>query len=251
MILDPLPWFKMQHCLGGRGWTVDGALEAYIWTKGRSASGPLAVQASPPWGGPSYSKLRLSLLASIWLGGIAMLAPDAVRAQQGPFVYVPNAGNNNVSVIDTPTNTTVPPTMALPSDKGAASGSTSSSHLLALAIKGQQPKATLVPSMIRSLGKLAIFPKCVGRLQRTMSHGPTAMAGTLSRLPRPARRNRRLSRSRHCATTALSSIAIALVARRAPVGSGQPRARHGDFDGFPGTSGPGPARRNLNVPHAW
>ena len=44
------------------------------------------------------------MLASIWLGGIAMLAPDAVRAQQGPFVYVPNFFDNNVSVIDTPTN---------------------------------------------------------------------------------------------------------------------------------------------------
>ncbi|MFZ1089787.1 MAG: autotransporter-associated beta strand repeat-containing protein, partial [Xanthobacteraceae bacterium] len=44
------------------------------------------------------------MLASIWLGGIAMLVPDAVRAQQGPFVYVPNFFDNNVSVIDTPTN---------------------------------------------------------------------------------------------------------------------------------------------------
>ena len=33
-----------------------------------------------------------------------MLTPDAVRAQQGPFVYVPNFFDNNVSVIDTPTN---------------------------------------------------------------------------------------------------------------------------------------------------
>jgi outer membrane autotransporter protein len=35
------------------------------------------------------------------------------QAQQGPFVYVPNVGNNNVSVIDTSTNTTVPPAIAV------------------------------------------------------------------------------------------------------------------------------------------
>ena len=34
-----------------------------------------------------------------------MLVPDAVQAQQGPFAYVPNAGSNNISIIDTSTNT--------------------------------------------------------------------------------------------------------------------------------------------------
>jgi hypothetical protein len=50
------------------------------------------------------NQLRLSLLGSIWLASIAMLVPKTVDAQQGPFVYVPNATDNNVSVIDTPTN---------------------------------------------------------------------------------------------------------------------------------------------------
>src|SRR6266545_31476 len=56
---------------------------------------------------------RAALLGGVWLGGIAMLAPDAVLAQQGPFLYVPNQVSNNVSVIDTPTNTTVPPTITV------------------------------------------------------------------------------------------------------------------------------------------
>jgi YVTN family beta-propeller protein/autotransporter-associated beta strand protein len=38
---------------------------------------------------------------------------EMAQAQQGPFVYVPNVGNNNVSVIDTSTNTTVPPAIAV------------------------------------------------------------------------------------------------------------------------------------------
>ena len=49
-----------------------------------------------------------------------MLAPDTLLAQQGPFLYVPNASENNVSVIDTPTNTTVPPTIPVGSTPFAA-----------------------------------------------------------------------------------------------------------------------------------
>jgi YVTN family beta-propeller protein/autotransporter-associated beta strand protein len=78
------------------------------------------VQPPRPRVSTSCSKLRLSLLASVWLGGIAMLAPDVVRAQQGPFLYVPNAGDNNLSVIDTPTNTTVSPTIPVGSAPFAA-----------------------------------------------------------------------------------------------------------------------------------
>jgi YVTN family beta-propeller protein/autotransporter-associated beta strand protein len=59
------------------------------------------------------------LLASVWFGGIAMLAPD-VLAQQGPFLYVPNASDNNISVLDTATNTTVPPTIPVGSTPFAA-----------------------------------------------------------------------------------------------------------------------------------
>ena len=66
------------------------------------------------------SQLRLSLLASVWLGGITMLVPADVRAQQGPFLYVPNAGDNTVSVIDTFTNTTGAPNIRFGSAPFAA-----------------------------------------------------------------------------------------------------------------------------------
>ena len=119
MILDRLPWCKLRHCPRGRGWTVDGALEACEWTKCCSASGGSAGLPSSLRRSPSYSRLRLSLLASVWFGGIAMLAPD-VLAQQGPFLYVPNASDNNISVLDTATNTTVPPTIPVGSTPFAA-----------------------------------------------------------------------------------------------------------------------------------
>ena len=48
---------------------------------------------------------RAALLGGVWLGALAMLAPGTAQAQQGPFAYVPNRGDDNVTVIDTPTNT--------------------------------------------------------------------------------------------------------------------------------------------------
>jgi YVTN family beta-propeller protein/autotransporter-associated beta strand protein len=51
---------------------------------------------------------RAALLGGAWLGALAMLAPDAAQAQQGPFAYVPNSGEGTVSVIDTPTNAVAP-----------------------------------------------------------------------------------------------------------------------------------------------
>ena len=52
---------------------------------------------------------RAALLGGVWLGALAAFATDDAHAQQGPFLYVPNFGSNSVTVIDTPTNTTVPP----------------------------------------------------------------------------------------------------------------------------------------------
>ena len=118
MILGCLPWRKKRRCLRGRGWTVDDVLETCEWTKGCSASGGLVPSSLR--GSRSYSKLRLSLLANVWLGSIAMLAPDTVLAQQGPFLYVPNASDNNVSVLDTATNSTLPPTIPVGSSPFAA-----------------------------------------------------------------------------------------------------------------------------------
>ena len=51
---------------------------------------------------------RATLLGGVWLGVLAMLGPGTVQAQQGPFAYVPNLGNDNITVIDTPTNTAAP-----------------------------------------------------------------------------------------------------------------------------------------------
>jgi outer membrane autotransporter protein len=55
-----------------------------------------------------HSKIRLFLLATVCLAG-AMCDLDVAQAQSGPLLYVPNAGDNNVSVIDTSTNVSVPP----------------------------------------------------------------------------------------------------------------------------------------------
>jgi YVTN family beta-propeller protein/autotransporter-associated beta strand protein len=48
------------------------------------------------------------------------VAPHAARAQQGPFAYVPNFGNNNLTVIDTPTNAVSPTTIPVGSSPVAA-----------------------------------------------------------------------------------------------------------------------------------
>ena len=58
---------------------------------------------------PALDRARRALLLGAgWLGALAMLTPDAVQAQQGPFIYVPNLSGSDVSVIDTPTNTVAP-----------------------------------------------------------------------------------------------------------------------------------------------
>jgi outer membrane autotransporter protein len=54
---------------------------------------------------------RAALLWGAWLGALAMLAPDAAQAQQGPFTYVPNFDDGTVSVIDTSTNAVSPTTI--------------------------------------------------------------------------------------------------------------------------------------------
>src|SRR6266478_1860513 len=56
---------------------------------------------------------RAALLGGVWLGALAACATDDAHAQQGPFLYVPNSASNSVTVIDTPTNTTVPPAIAV------------------------------------------------------------------------------------------------------------------------------------------
>jgi YVTN family beta-propeller protein/autotransporter-associated beta strand protein len=51
---------------------------------------------------PPQLGARAALLASIVLA--PLLAAGQVRAQTGPFLYIPNFGESSVSVIDTPTN---------------------------------------------------------------------------------------------------------------------------------------------------
>jgi outer membrane autotransporter protein len=63
---------------------------------------------------------RAALLGGVCLGALGAFAMDEAHAQQGPFLYVPNTGSNSVTVIDTPTNTTVPPAIAVGSGPATA-----------------------------------------------------------------------------------------------------------------------------------
>jgi YVTN family beta-propeller protein len=56
---------------------------------------------------------RAALLGTVWLGALAAVATNDARAQQGSFLYVPNSASNSVTVIDTPTSTTVPPAIVV------------------------------------------------------------------------------------------------------------------------------------------
>jgi YVTN family beta-propeller protein len=69
---------------------------------------------------------RATLLGRVWLTALALLVPGDVRAQQGPFVYVPNLNSGDLTVIDTPTNTAAP--TAIPIGLGP----------LAAAVRGDQ-----------------------------------------------------------------------------------------------------------------
>ena len=55
------------------------------------------------------AKIKLLLQATVCLSAITAASPYHANAQSGPFLYVPTAGDNTVSVIDTPTNALVPP----------------------------------------------------------------------------------------------------------------------------------------------
>ena len=49
--------------------------------------------------------------AALFLIAMALIGADVAQAQEGPFIYVPNLNSNDVSVIDTPTNTVAPATI--------------------------------------------------------------------------------------------------------------------------------------------
>lgn len=52
---------------------------------------------------------RRGMRAALLMCALATIVPCAAQAQQGPFAYVPNLGSNNVSVIDTSTNSVASP----------------------------------------------------------------------------------------------------------------------------------------------
>ena len=49
-----------------------------------------------------------ALFGSVSLIAMSLVGVDVAQAQEGPLIYVPNLGGNDVSVIDTPTNTVAP-----------------------------------------------------------------------------------------------------------------------------------------------
>ena len=100
MILDRLPSGKCQSCL------LD--VRSHIFCANGlcvCANGSIVQRANRQ----GHSKIRLFLLATVCLAGATLCDLDVAKAQSGPLLYVPNAGDNNVSVIDTSTNASVPP----------------------------------------------------------------------------------------------------------------------------------------------
>ena len=71
-----------------------------------------APQCSMRRGYPYLARGRRAVLpAGVWLAVLAIIGVDVAQAQEGPFIYVPNLNGNDVTVIDTPTNTVAPATI--------------------------------------------------------------------------------------------------------------------------------------------
>jgi YVTN family beta-propeller protein/autotransporter-associated beta strand protein len=100
MILDRPPISKCQRCLLDVRWEIFCANGLCV-----CANGSIVQRANRQ----GHSKIRLFLLATVCLAGATLCDLDVAKAQSGPLLYVPNAGDNNVSVIDTSTNASVPP----------------------------------------------------------------------------------------------------------------------------------------------
>ena len=100
MVLDRLPSGKCQSCL------LDVRSQIFCANGLCVCANGSIVQRENRQG---HSKIRLFLLATVCLAGATLCDLDVAKAQSGPLLYVPNAGDNNVSVIDTSTNASVPP----------------------------------------------------------------------------------------------------------------------------------------------
>ena len=77
------------------------------------------VGYSPPRTHHTLSRHAI-LLGGVCLTALAFIGADGAQAQQGPFIYVPNLNGNDVSVIDTPTNTVSPATIPVGSSMYSA-----------------------------------------------------------------------------------------------------------------------------------
>jgi YVTN family beta-propeller protein/autotransporter-associated beta strand protein len=59
------------------------------------------------------STRRAALVGFVCVGALAVFSQNAAWAQQGPFLYVPQFGDNRVSVVDTPSNTALAPAIVV------------------------------------------------------------------------------------------------------------------------------------------
>ena len=74
----------------------------------------LATVGSRPYWRPRIHHAlgrRATLFSSVSLVAMALVGGAGAQAQEGPFVYVPNLNSNDVSIIDTATNTVAPATI--------------------------------------------------------------------------------------------------------------------------------------------
>src|SRR5579864_6818694 len=84
-----------------------GSVRAGVADRTTRRAGKLAWRNGPRRGlaAALAAVLACAVPISVGLGLLLALGAPEARAQSGPFVYVPNLGDNTVSVIDTPTNT--------------------------------------------------------------------------------------------------------------------------------------------------
>lgn len=106
----------MPRCLGGGGAGV--RLEMRARRRDRVSAHcsfpflPFANKLSVGFEWPSGRSCRATTRLLAGVAALTLLC-SASLAQQGPFLYVPNFADGTVSVVDTPTNMTVPPAITV------------------------------------------------------------------------------------------------------------------------------------------
>src|SRR5262249_24147852 len=106
--------WPMPRCLGGGGAGVR------LETRARRREDISAPIKRPDCSFPflpfasklnvGFERMTMRLLAGV--AAVTLLCGEGL-AQQGPFLYVPNFADGTISVVDTPTNTTVPPAITV------------------------------------------------------------------------------------------------------------------------------------------